>query len=145
MRAIIAPVIFLLSFSRCFPPKDSFRFNLFHLNRRNRQRNRQTDSVPSQNWSLRMVTDASARVCIFTTHQRGKQNCVALNRLATHLLCSTDPLQMIGSRVVVIINFALFWASSSPPGFLSICLKSNNTSRWTGVDTYIVANLLLLF
>ncbi len=119
MRAIIAPVIFSFSFT-CFP-NDSFRFNLFHLNRRNRQRNRQTDSVPSQNWSLRMVTDARARVHIHYTPKR-KQNCVALNRLATHIQCATDPLQMIGSRVVVIINFALFLYVSS--SFLSIIVAS---------------------
>jgi len=144
MRAIIAPVIFLLSFSRCFPPKtrsDSICFTWID----------EIDKEIDRQIACHLKIDhcewwrTRARVCIFTTHQRGKQNCVALNRLATHLLCSTDPLQMIGSRVVVIINFALFWASSSPPGFLSICLKSNNTSRWTGVDTYIAANLLLLF
>ena len=52
-----------------------------------------------------MVMDA--RVNIHYTPKR-KQNCVALNRLVTHRICATDPLQMIGSRVLVIINFALF-------------------------------------
>jgi hypothetical protein len=41
-------------------------------------------------------------VCIAYTPKR-KQNCVALNRLATHI-----HLQMIGSRVLIIINFAVF-------------------------------------
>jgi hypothetical protein len=88
-------------------PKDSFRFNLLHLNRRNRQRNRQTDSVPSQNWSLLMVMNARVNI---QYRPKRKQNCVTLNRLVTHRICATDPLQMIGSRVLVIINFALFYS-----------------------------------
>lgn len=102
MRTIIAPVI--LSHFVFVSPKDSFRFNLFHLNRRNRQ----TDSVPSQNWSSLIVMDVRARVCIVTTHQRENKTVLLLNRLATHRVCAIDPLQMIGSRALVIINFALF-------------------------------------
>jgi hypothetical protein len=128
MRAIIAPVIFPFL---VVSPKDSFRFNLFHLNRRNRQRNRQIYSVPSQNWSSLMVMNV--RVHIQYTPKR-KQNCVTLNRLATHRICATDPLQMIGSRVLVIINFALFLyvsssffsASSSPLGFFIYLFEVNH-------------------
>jgi hypothetical protein len=118
MRAIIVPVIF--PFSLCVSPKDSLRFNLLQLNR-------QTDSVPSQNWSsLMVVTDA--RVHIHDTPNR-RQNCVALNRLATYILCATDPLQMIGSRVLVIINFALF--------YLCLTLSFEHHCRLQGFYLYV--------
>ena len=31
-----------------------------------------------------------------------------------------------------------------PPGFLSPCLKSSNTSRWTGGDTHLPVNMFLV-
>jgi hypothetical protein len=111
---------FSLSFSLRFvvSPKDSFRFNLFHLNRRNRQ----TDSVPSENWSSLMVI---RRVCAYSLHTKEKTKLCCFKQISySYTMCNRS---ITNDRVACacyhkFCSFSLYVSSSV--FFLSIIIAS---------------------